>query len=166
MRLAHCPFLFIVKGSMKSLPLRLPSWFCFLCLCTFFFLRCSPQRPEEDLLDADLQKNQINHSLSVSPMPEERGHERKQSGSPSSDGIRSCSLILQLHAPTAQSVKLAGPFSQWAKAPWPLIPQGQGTFAITLSPETHPQLLPGQQYPYKFIIDGVWKLDSSSSYRA
>ncbi|MCW5831273.1 MAG: hypothetical protein KIS78_02300 [Labilithrix sp.] len=59
-------------------------------------------------------------------------------------------------------VKLAGEFTGWADAPVPMTKAG-GAHAVTLSPGAN--LVGGQLYAYKIIVDGDWRLDPNNRYR-
>ena len=56
----------------------------------------------------------------------------------------------------ARSVSIAGEFNQWSATANPMQkdPQGVWTAVIPLSPG---------KYSYKFVVDGTWKADPSSS---
>src|SRR5207245_1605330 len=61
-----------------------------------------------------------------------------------------------LEAPAARSVKLAGDFTHWEKSPVEMMHSQDGVW-FTVVP-----LEPGQ-YAYRFIVDGQWRDDPSST---
>lgn len=63
------------------------------------------------------------------------------------EGLRNTEF--RMEAPAAKSVKLAGDFTEWERAPLDLVQSYDGTW-FTIVP-----LLPGT-YSYRFIVDGQW----------
>lgn len=63
------------------------------------------------------------------------------------EGLRNTEF--RMEAPEATSVKLAGDFTEWEKAPLDMVQSYDGTW-FTIVP-----LLPGT-YSYRFIVDGQW----------
>jgi hypothetical protein len=63
------------------------------------------------------------------------------------EGLRNTEF--RMEAPAAKSVKLAGDFTEWEKAPLDMVQSYDGTW-FTIVP-----LLPGT-YSYRFIVDGQW----------
>ena len=63
-----------------------------------------------------------------------------------------------LNAPTAQSVLLAGCFTDWDQHPKPLKQQKDGVWKISVS------LAPGT-YRYRFLVDGQWADDPNCTTR-
>lgn len=60
---------------------------------------------------------------------------------------------LEIHAPEAKTVHLAGSFNRWCTSEYPLAPTGEGFWAFDGD-------LPQGEYSYKFVIDGnTWWLD-------
>jgi len=60
--------------------------------------------------------------------------------------------------PAAQSVLLAGDFTQWMKNPIPLHKQPDGVWRTTAS------LTPGTHH-YRFVVDGEWRDDPECKLR-
>lgn len=63
------------------------------------------------------------------------------------EGLRNTEF--RMEAPEAKTVKLAGDFTEWEKAPLDMVQSYDGTW-FTIVP-----LLPGT-YSYRFIVDGQW----------
>jgi len=62
---------------------------------------------------------------------------------------RSCRVTFELPAKVdAQKAYLCGDFNQWSPDSHPMKRRKDGSFALTIS------LKPGQQYRYKFFLDG------------
>ena len=61
-----------------------------------------------------------------------------------------------LESPSAGSVKLAGDFTEWDKAPLEMLHSGKGVWTTVVP------LLPGV-YSYRFIVDGQWCDDPHSN---
>ena len=68
---------------------------------------------------------------------------------------RSCRVTFELPAEVnAQEVYLCGDFNQWNQDSHPMKRRKDGSFSATIS------LKPGQQYRYKFFVDGErWEND-------
>lgn len=68
---------------------------------------------------------------------------------------RSCRVTFELPAEVnAQVVYLCGDFNQWNQESHPMKRRKDGSFSVTIS------LKPGQQYRYKFFVDGErWEND-------
>jgi 1,4-alpha-glucan branching enzyme len=80
-------------------------------------------------------------------------------------GDKKVSVTFQYSAPSAKAVYLAGQFNGWLendngkikeKPEWLLKKDDNGNWKITI------QLAPGN-YPYKFVVDGEWKVDPANS---
>jgi chromosome partitioning protein len=80
--------------------------------------------------------------------------EALQSGRHGRDGVRFVARF-----PEADHVSLTGDFNDWSVEGEPMERQEDGTWAITLP------VGPGC-YEYKFIVDGVWKVDPANPERA
>ena len=78
-------------------------------------------------------------------------------------GKRTCDVKLTYYAPGASSVKLAGSFSNWDKGAIAMTQLGSN-WTTTLKPNST-TLVSGTRYPYKFIVDTTWKLDSAAPLR-
>ena len=76
-------------------------------------------------------------------------------------GKRSCNLTVRF-AGTANDVKLAGEFTDWATSPLPMTKTASG-FELTLQPGA--KLQGGVLYGYKLITDGTWTIDPAGKYR-
>jgi glycosidase len=76
-------------------------------------------------------------------------------------GKRDCTLTVR-YAGTANEVKLAGEFTDWATSPLPMTKTATG-FELTLAPSA--KLQGGILYGYKLIADGTWRLDPAGKYR-
>jgi 1,4-alpha-glucan branching enzyme len=63
-------------------------------------------------------------------------------------------IVIELKAPDASDVKVAGTFNSWAPAP--LEKDTDGVFHTTL------KLAPGK-YEYRFVVDGTWMADPANS---
>lgn len=61
-------------------------------------------------------------------------------------------------APNAQSVQLAGSFTDWDKQPIAMRKQKDGTWKAEVA------LAPGE-YEYRFLVDGEWRDDENCSLR-
>jgi 1,4-alpha-glucan branching enzyme len=57
-----------------------------------------------------------------------------------------------LRAPGADTVQVAGTFTEWAKSPLPLKRLKDGLWKKSIS-------LPPGRYEYRFIVDGQWQDD-------
>lgn len=68
---------------------------------------------------------------------------------------RSCRVTFELPAEiNAQKAYLCGDFNDWNQTSHPMKRRKDGSFALTIS------LKPGQQYRYKFFLDGErWEND-------
>ncbi|MGB5845089.1 MAG: isoamylase early set domain-containing protein [Anaerolineales bacterium] len=68
---------------------------------------------------------------------------------------RSCRVTFELPAEVnAQKAVLCGEFNQWSQSSHPMKRRKGGSFTVTIS------LKPGQQYRYKFLLDGErWEND-------
>ncbi|HUV26307.1 MAG TPA: isoamylase early set domain-containing protein [Anaerolineales bacterium] len=68
---------------------------------------------------------------------------------------RSCRVTFELPAEVnAQKAVLCGEFNQWSQSSHPMKRRKDGSFTLTIS------LKPGQQYRYKFLLDGErWEND-------
>jgi 1,4-alpha-glucan branching enzyme len=68
---------------------------------------------------------------------------------------RSCRVTFELPAEVnAQKAVLCGEFNQWSQSSHPMKRRKDGSFTLTIS------LKPGQQYRYKFFVDGErWEND-------
>lgn len=68
---------------------------------------------------------------------------------------RSCRVTFELPAEVnAQKAVLCGEFNQWSQSSHPMKRRKDGSFTVTIS------LKPGQQYRYKFLLDGErWEND-------
>ena len=68
---------------------------------------------------------------------------------------RSCRVTFELPAEVnAQKAVVCGEFNQWSKSSHPMKHRKDGSFTVTIS------LKPGQQYRYKFLLDGErWEND-------
>lgn len=75
--------------------------------------------------------------------------------------IRSCEVTVRFTG-AAQTVVLAGQFTDWAAGAVPLARDGDG-FARTFGPADG--LTPGQRYAYKLIVDGQWRIDPGAKLR-
>lgn len=64
-----------------------------------------------------------------------------------------------ISAPAAQSVAVAGSFTNWEQSPVPLKRQKNGVWKTTL------ELDPGQ-HEYRFLVDGQWVDDPDCPQRA
>ncbi|HLH54897.1 MAG TPA: isoamylase early set domain-containing protein [Verrucomicrobiae bacterium] len=62
------------------------------------------------------------------------------------------------HAPSAQSVSLAGDFTGWDQAPITLKKDKNGLWKKTIS-------LPPGRYEYRLLVDGQWRDDPQCSTR-
>lgn len=63
------------------------------------------------------------------------------------------------HTPTTKpgTIVLAGSFNDWSTAATPMTDaDGDGTYEVTL-------ILPGGEYPYKFVVDGNWTTDMNAA---
>ena len=78
-------------------------------------------------------------------------------------GKRTCDVKLTYYAPGASSVKLAGSFTNWDKGAIAMTQLGSN-WTTTLKPNST-TLVSGTRYPYKFIVDTTWKLDSAAPLR-
>ena len=67
-------------------------------------------------------------------------------------------VTFSILAPEAESVLLAGDFSDWAEAPVKLRKLKSGEWKITLD-------LPPGQHQYHYLIDGQWRDDPSCNQR-
>jgi len=76
---------------------------------------------------------------------------------------RTCELKLTYYAPGASTVKLAGSFSNWDKGAISMTKLGSN-WTTTLKPNGS-TLVSGTRYPYKYIVDTTWKLDSAAPLR-
>ena len=76
---------------------------------------------------------------------------------------RSCDLTLTYYAPGASAVKLAGSFSNWDKSAISMTKTGSN-WTTTLTPNGT-TLVSGTRYPYKYIVDSTWTLDSKAPLR-
>lgn len=65
-------------------------------------------------------------------------------------------ITFQLAAPGAQEVSIAGDFNEWNAKKHSLKKKSGGFWERTL------MLFPGR-YEYKFLVDGVWRVDPSNS---
>jgi len=61
-------------------------------------------------------------------------------------------------APHAQTVLLAGEFTDWGKAPLSMKKDKSGTWKKTLS-------LPPGKHAYRLVVDGQWRDDPQCSHR-
>jgi 1,4-alpha-glucan branching enzyme len=68
------------------------------------------------------------------------------------------SVVFSLNMPEAESVLLAGSFTNWGENPLPLKKQKSGVWKVNV------RLEPGT-YEYKFIVDGNWVNDPECSMR-
>lgn len=68
-------------------------------------------------------------------------------------------VILTFLDPEAREVLVAGNFNNWRPEATPLKNIGQGKWAVRL-------MLRSGQYEYRFVVDGRWTEDPSSSQRA
>jgi 1,4-alpha-glucan branching enzyme len=68
---------------------------------------------------------------------------------------RSCQVTFELPSEVnAQTAYLCGDFNQWSQDSHPMKRRKDGSFTLTIS------LKPGQQYRYKFLLDGErWEND-------
>jgi len=64
-----------------------------------------------------------------------------------------------INAPEAQSVAVAGSFTNWEQSPVPLKRQKNGTWKTTLA-------LDAGQHEYRFLVDGQWTDDPECAQRA
>lgn len=67
-------------------------------------------------------------------------------------------ITFSFNAPTAQTVSVAGDFTNWQQAAVSLKKDKSGRWKKTMS------LAPGR-YEYRFIVDGEWKDDPTCSLR-
>lgn len=67
--------------------------------------------------------------------------------------------VFTFRAPDAQSVQLAGDFTDWERNPINLLKDPDGTWRIQV------QLKPGT-YHYRFLVDGQWQDDPDCTERA
>ena len=74
---------------------------------------------------------------------------------------RACTLTVRWTG-GGSDVKLAGEFTGWAASPLPMAKNGSA-HEITLAPGAN--LVGGQLYGYKIIVDGDWRLDPGNRYR-
>ncbi|MGK0362186.1 MAG: glycosidase [Bradymonadia bacterium] len=74
---------------------------------------------------------------------------------------RDCTLTLR-YDDAAQSVQVAGQFTNWADDPIAMQRDAIG-FTVTLGPDDG--LMPGQRYAYKIIVDGQWRIDPGAKLR-
>jgi hypothetical protein len=79
-----------------------------------------------------------------------------KNGSPSPDRVKK--VEFRFRSPAANSVQLAGDFTEWEKNPVDMMHSEDGTW-FTVVP-----LAPGQ-YSYRFIVDGAWCDDPGSDVR-
>ncbi len=70
----------------------------------------------------------------------------KKKTKPITDTVK---MTFTLHAPDAQSVKLAGNFSSWEHEAKPMRRLKNGSWKATLSLEP-------KTYEYRFLVDGQW----------
>ncbi|MCA9670857.1 MAG: hypothetical protein KC503_34910 [Myxococcales bacterium] len=127
----------------------------------------SGPKPDTDSGDATPQGDADAAPQGCQPSTESTGLRPLVEPAPLPAGdVRSCAVTLKLTAPGASNVLLASSFTNWDQGALPLTQSAPGIFSITVSPSTHAQLVPGQQYPYKFIVDGNWIIDQGSTYRA
>jgi glycosidase len=75
--------------------------------------------------------------------------------------VRACTMTVRYDAP-AQSVQLAGQFTNWGDGALALARDGAG-FSLTIGPDDG--LMPGERYAYKLIVDGQWRIDPGARYR-
>jgi 1,4-alpha-glucan branching enzyme len=81
---------------------------------------------------------------------------RSKKSAPASAPTESSATHLQIHAPEAQAVFVAGTFNDWRTDATPLEPQGSGVWTVELN------LAPGV-YEYLFVVDGCWCSDPCGS---
>lgn len=67
-------------------------------------------------------------------------------------------INFSFHAPSAESVLLAGDFTGWDQAPVALKKDKAGAWKKTIS-------LPPGEYEYRLLVDGQWKDDPQCSRR-
>lgn len=68
-------------------------------------------------------------------------------------GDRRCQRIeFRLRAKPGSAVFIAGTFNDWDPTNLPLRPTDEGAYRATL-------LLPPGRHEYKFIVNGVWRMD-------
>ena len=80
---------------------------------------------------------------------------KSKEGSKTTEKVRKTDFSLL--APQAQSVSIAGDFSQWNPSSYPLKMDDKGIWKISLT------LNPGQ-YEYRFFVDGEWQNDPRSTF--
>jgi 1,4-alpha-glucan branching enzyme len=81
---------------------------------------------------------------------------RSKKSAPASAPTVSSATHLQIHAPEAKAVFVAGTFNDWRTDATPLEPQGSGLWTVAL------ELAPGM-YEYLFVVDGCWCSDPCGS---
>jgi len=64
---------------------------------------------------------------------------------------------LDLHAPLARSVAVAGDFNGWRPEATPLLRGEGGVWTVRVP------LVPGRRYQYMFLVDGAWVSDPSAA---
>jgi len=76
---------------------------------------------------------------------------------------RGCTYTVKYFAPGASKVLLAGSFTNWDKGAIAMTKKGS-TWETTITPNGT-TIVSGARYPYKFIVDGTWTLDSKAPLR-
>jgi 5'-AMP-activated protein kinase regulatory beta subunit len=65
-------------------------------------------------------------------------------------------VVLELCAPAAKSVQVAGTFNDWRPEANPMVHTGSGEWEARL-------MLRAGQYEYRFVVDGVWQEDPEAT---
>ena len=65
-------------------------------------------------------------------------------------------VLLELSAPTAKTVQVAGTFNDWRPEANPMEHTGSGEWEVRLK-------LRAGQYEYRFVVDGVWQADPEAT---
>ena len=84
---------------------------------------------------------------------ETKANKRKRSNGSRQKSKR---IHFEFASPTAQSVAIAGTFNDWQPAATPMIPMGQGRWAMDLA-------LPPGDHEYCLVVDGRWMPDPSAA---
>ena len=115
----------------------------------------SPDAADPDAADPDAASPDAGGDTSSPDASADAGAEEDTVTPPVGDPrVRSCLTRIEHVAPSAGSVQIAGPFTDWASAPRAMTRTGD-TWAIELD-------LPAGEHAYKFITDGVWDWDGST----
>ena len=85
------------------------------------------------------------------------------SGATATWAKRTCDTTITYYAPGASKVLLAGSFSNWDKGAISMTKTGS-SWTTTLKADGT-TLVSGTRYPYKFIVDSTWTLDSAAPLR-